>query len=114
MTPKGRPGGPGEPDKADGPERLEGGGLPTEPGKPKPPEPPEKPERPGGDDRRWMGNLGLFTQLGLTMAVCIFIGFAAGRWADLRLGSTPWLMFLGALLGAAAAFKVLFDLAKGK
>jgi F0F1-type ATP synthase assembly protein I len=44
------------------------------------------------------------------MSVCILIGVLGGAWLDSRLGTSPWLLLLGSLLGAAAAFTVMYDL----
>lgn len=53
--------------------------------------------------------LGQLTQLGLTMATCVLMGVLAGRFADSRLGTSPWGLLILAFMGAAAAFKVLYD-----
>ncbi|SMC00093.1 Putative F0F1-ATPase subunit Ca2+/Mg2+ transporter [Thermanaeromonas toyohensis ToBE] len=42
--------------------------------------------------------------LGITLGVSIFLGFWAGQWLDRRLGTQPWLMVLGVLLGVAVGF----------
>lgn len=54
--------------------------------------------------------LGLMTQLGITMAVCVFIGVIAGKYLDQWLGTSPWLLIVFSLLGGAAAIKALYDL----
>ncbi|MDR3088825.1 MAG: AtpZ/AtpI family protein [Desulfobulbaceae bacterium] len=53
-----------------------------------------------------------FGQLGLTFAVCIFIGFGAGYFVDQRIFSgrlAPLFMFIGLSFGIAAGYRVLFD-----
>ena len=55
--------------------------------------------------------LGLLSQLGVSMAACVFVGVFLGKWLDGKLGTSPWLLLFGCLLGAVAAFKVLYDLA---
>ncbi|MDR3119939.1 MAG: AtpZ/AtpI family protein, partial [Clostridiales bacterium] len=51
------------------------------------------------------------SQLGLSMCACVLIGVLAGSWLDRWLGTKPWLLLLCSLIGAAAAFKVMYDLA---
>lgn len=54
--------------------------------------------------------LSFFSQVGTTIATCIFIGVFLGRFLDNFFGTSPWLLLLFSLLGAAAAFKALYDL----
>ena len=63
------------------------------------------------DDREIQRALALFTQLGLSMAACVFAGVIAGRYLDRWLGTSPVLLILFSLIGAAASFKVLYDTA---
>ncbi len=58
--------------------------------------------------------LSFFSQIGITMAVCVLIGVFAGRSLDGLLGTAPWLLLIFGLLGAGAAIKVMFDMGKGK
>ncbi|MBM4194929.1 MAG: AtpZ/AtpI family protein [Gemmatimonadetes bacterium] len=44
--------------------------------------------------------LGLGLQFVVTILVCLF----AGQWLDRRLGTTPWLLLAGMLLGGALGF----------
>ncbi|GFN22976.1 MAG: AtpZ/AtpI family protein [Thermoanaerobacteraceae bacterium] len=46
----------------------------------------------------------LALSLGITMGASIFSGLGLGRWLDRRLGTSPWLMVLGALLGVGLGF----------
>jgi len=62
------------------------------------------------DDREIMRALGLIPQLGIGMAACVFVGVIGGHFLDRWLGTSPWLLVAGALLGAVSAFKVLYDL----
>jgi len=48
----------------------------------------------------------------MTLAGCVAAGFFLGRFLDGRLGTNPWLTVILAFVGAGAAFKVLYDLAK--
>ena len=54
--------------------------------------------------------IALITQLGFSMAACIFIGVLGGHWLDRWLGTSPWLLIVCVVLGTAAAFKVLYDM----
>jgi ATP synthase protein I len=42
--------------------------------------------------------------VGLQFAASILVFLFLGRWLDGRLGTTPWLLILGVLLGAGAGF----------
>lgn len=46
---------------------------------------------------------------GVTMAASIFLGYFGGRWLDARLGTHPYLMLAGILLGVAVAFYSLIQ-----
>lgn len=72
-----------------------------------------KPDR----NKRWAKDLralSFFSQVGITMAACLLIGVFAGRFLDDLLKTTPWLLLLFSLLGAASAIKALFDWGKGE
>ena len=45
---------------------------------------------------------------GLQFAVTVALSAAAGWWADGRLGTSPWLLIVGAIVGAVAAFIQLY------
>jgi len=65
-------------------------------------------------NRDWVKALSLLTQMGVTIAVCILLGVLLGRFLDNLFGSSPWLTMLCSILGIAAAFKSIFDLAAPK
>ena len=46
--------------------------------------------------------IGQLSTVGLSFVFAIVIGFGAGYWLDLKLGTKPWLTFLGFFLGLAA------------
>jgi F0F1-type ATP synthase assembly protein I len=48
------------------------------------------------------------SSVGLEMGISVILGLFAGRWADGKLGTTPWLLILGCFLGLAAGFKGVF------
>jgi F0F1-type ATP synthase assembly protein I len=70
-----------------------------------------KPKIPQKKERRAiMRALSLFTQLGLSMAVCVLLCVAAGKWIDDRLGTKPCFLFIFAVIGMVAALKVIMDI----
>jgi len=52
------------------------------------------------------------SQIGITILACLAVGILLGRVLDSLLGTTPWLLLVFTLLGIAAAFKSIFDMAK--
>ena len=62
---------------------------------------------PGPRDRPAFNALGL-VGVGLELMVAVVLLLAAGRWLDVRWGTEPWLMLLGAALGMAVGFYGLF------
>jgi len=40
--------------------------------------------------------------IGFDLVVPLLVGVFGGRWLDRRVGTTPWLVLVGAVLGAAA------------
>lgn len=64
-----------------------------------------------GDDWREVSRaLGAYGSLGLTMFVCIALGLGLGAFLDSRLGTGPWLLLAGIILGVGSAFKVFYDI----
>ena len=43
-----------------------------------------------------------FAGVGLQLAICIIGGLYLGQWADRKLGTAPWMLFIGVFGGAAA------------
>ncbi|MDR3039067.1 MAG: AtpZ/AtpI family protein [Candidatus Adiutrix sp.] len=88
---------------------------PTE--KPPGPEPPPLKEAPKFEGLKrafGSGEAGALAQasaVGLTFVVAILLGLGLGWWLDRKLGTAPWLLLLGLLIGIAAGFKNLFSLA---
>lgn len=64
-----------------------------------------------GGNREVRRALSLLTQLGAAMAACVVAGVFAGKWLDQWLGTSPWLLIICAFLGAAAAFKAMYEMA---
>jgi ATP synthase protein I len=59
-------------------------------------------------DRRWIRQLGTLSGVGLTLVISTVLGFWGGYALDRWLGTAPWLMLVGLLLGIAAGFVNLF------
>lgn len=49
---------------------------------------------------------------GLQLAFTIVIGLGLGYFLDLKLGTTPWLVSIGFILGVVAGFRDLFRLVR--
>ena len=45
---------------------------------------------------------------GVEFAAAILLGVFAGQWLDRRIGTTPWFVILGVVLGGAAGFYNLY------
>jgi ATP synthase protein I len=50
--------------------------------------------------------------VGIELSVSTVIGLLGGRWLDGKLGTDPWLMILGLLLGVVAGFRSLIRAAR--
>jgi Putative F0F1-ATPase subunit Ca2+/Mg2+ transporter len=53
----------------------------------------------------------LATQLGFSVACPLAAFIAGGVWADGKLGTKPWLFFLGLVIGVVAAGAALYQVA---
>lgn len=53
-----------------------------------------------------------YSYLGIFFGVAICLGYFAGRWADERWGTTPWLQIIGLLVGVASGFRELYRLSR--
>ena len=65
-------------------------------------------ERKGPDPRELLRASGQFMGLGLTWALSVLLFLGAGAWLDSKLGTRPFLMVLGAFVGAGAGFYSLY------
>ena len=54
--------------------------------------------------------LALLTQIGLTMVLAIGLSAFGGYWLDQRLGSSPWFLLLGLIIGAGGGLKAIIEL----
>lgn len=63
----------------------------------------------GTDSRREMMRAsGQFMGHGLTWALAVLLFLGLGAWADSKLGTSPFLLILGAFVGGAAGFYSLY------
>jgi len=63
-----------------------------------------------GERRSVIRAFGLITQLGVSMASCVLVGFGAGMLLDRLFDTGPWLLIVFSFIGAGASFKIMFDL----
>lgn len=49
-----------------------------------------------------------YAGMGLQFALAILLFVWLGQWLDRKLGTDPWLLLLGAFLGAAAGFTAIY------
>jgi ATP synthase protein I len=66
------------------------------------------PAEPGRPDRRWVRQVGVLSGVGLTLVISTVLGLWGGYVLDRWLGSAPWLMLVGLLLGIVSGFVNLF------
>ncbi|MDR2198434.1 MAG: AtpZ/AtpI family protein [Deltaproteobacteria bacterium] len=73
----------------------------------------DSPPPPGGEKKKKgpglaeIKLLALVSSIGLAMVLSVFFGLILGYYADRWLGTKPWLLLLGLLVGIAAAFNNL-------
>jgi ATP synthase protein I len=63
---------------------------------------------PDQTDRRWLRQLGVLSGVGLTLVISTVLGLWGGHVLDRWLGTGPWLMLVGLVLGIASGFVNLF------
>ena len=66
--------------------------------------------KPKGDSR---SGLGFAMRIGVELVAALIVGVAIGYFLDQWLGTKPWLMLLGFILGAAAGFLGVYRTATG-
>ncbi|MCW2277482.1 AtpZ/AtpI family protein [Heliophilum fasciatum] len=64
------------------------------------------------DTRRTFKAIALVSSIGTQFAASVVLGFMAGRYADTQLGTDPWLMLCGVLVGVASGFFSVYHLVK--
>jgi ATP synthase protein I len=50
--------------------------------------------------------------VGIEFSISTLVGLLGGRWLDGKLGSAPWLMIVGLVLGVVAGFRSLLRAAR--
>lgn len=58
----------------------------------------------GGKQLKTYGSLG---SVGIELGISTVLGLFAGRWADEKLGTEPWLLIVGLLIGVTSGFRSL-------
>jgi ATP synthase protein I len=64
---------------------------------------------PGG---RQLNALARLASVGIEFSVSTVIGLLGGKWVDGKLGTQPWLMLLGLVLGVTAGLRSLLRTAR--
>lgn len=65
---------------------------------------------PDGENSRNYRQIALLTAVPVFLVVAPAIGFFAGQWADKKLGTDPWMVVVGLVLGFGAAAREIFVL----
>lgn len=63
-------------------------------------------------DRKTVKIISDYSYIGIFFGVAVCIGLFAGRWADRRWHTEPWLTLFGVLIGVVAGFRELYRLSK--
>lgn len=56
--------------------------------------------------------MGDYSYIGIFFGVAVCLGLFAGRWADRRFHTEPWLTLAGVLIGVASGFRELYRVSK--
>jgi len=65
-------------------------------------------ERHTDDPQKVIRASGQYLGYGLTWALAVLLFLGVGAWIDGKLGTSPWLLILGAFVGAGAGFYSLY------
>ncbi len=60
------------------------------------------------EQREQLKQLGSLSTIGLELGLSIALGYLGGRWLDGKLGTEPWLQWIGLALGLAAGARSLY------
>ncbi|MQA89922.1 MAG: hypothetical protein GEU90_06780 [Gemmatimonas sp.] len=63
---------------------------------------------PGREERSTTTQVAEVAGVGLQFAAAIVLFLFVGRWLDSRLGTEPWLLLIGVLLGAVGGFYSMY------
>jgi len=61
---------------------------------------------------RQLSALTRLASVGIEFSISTLVGLLGGRWLDGKLGTTPWLMIVGLLLGVTAGMRSLLRAAR--
>jgi ATP synthase protein I len=64
------------------------------------------------DIKKTIRNLGYLSTVGMTMAICIFLGAFIGHYLDKKLNTDPWLLLVFIVFGIIAAYKNLITMVR--
>ena len=67
------------------------------------------PKPPNKERKEMLKAVSMVTQVGVTILVCIGLGFFIGIMLDRWLGTDPWMLLIFIFLGIVAAFKSLYE-----
>jgi F0F1-type ATP synthase assembly protein I len=62
---------------------------------------------------RQLTALARLASVGIEFSISTLVGLLGGRWLDEKLGSAPWLMLVGLVLGVVAGMRSLIRAARG-
>ena len=62
-------------------------------------------------DRKTVRALGLASGVGFTIVASILLWVLAGRWLDRKLGTEPWALIAGIIIGLISAGSIIYELA---
>ena len=62
-------------------------------------------------DRKTLRALGLASGVGFTIVGSILLWVLAGRWLDRKLGTEPWALIAGIIIGLISAGSIIYELA---
>ena len=65
-------------------------------------------DRKGGDPQELMRASAQYMGFGLQWALSVLLFLGVGAWLDQKLGTTPWLLVIGAFVGAGAGSYSLY------
>ena len=65
----------------------------------------------GREGRKELAKAAGASTIGIEMGLAVAFGYLGGHWLDEKLGTSPYLMYLGLAVGFAAGFKSLYRIA---
>ena len=75
-------------------------------------DPERRPSAPNGSDQpsptSSLASASAYAGMGLQFALSILLFVWLGQWLDRKLGTEPWLLLLGAFVGAGAGFYAIY------